>query len=156
MTTAATDPRALPRPASVKVPAGERVAAAVIASGLLAVLIIAARLEPDPSGSGTHAQLGLPACGWAMSLNQPCPTCGMTTAFALAADARPWDSFKAQPMGFALAVGSAAGFWLALYVAATGSHLGRRCARMLRPRWLWAGAGLFLASWAYKYATWPG
>ena len=129
--------------------------AAFLALGALSVLTIAACLTPDPRGDGTHTQLGLPPCGWVVRFNKPCPTCGMTTAFAHAAHLNLWKSFKTQPMGCLLALGTGAAFWLCLHVALTGSHLGRTCARMLTPRWLWAALGLLIAAWAYKYATWP-
>jgi hypothetical protein len=39
-------------------------------------------LTPDPQGYGTHQQLGLPACGFWHVAGFPCPSCGMTTAWA--------------------------------------------------------------------------
>jgi hypothetical protein len=134
---------------------GERVGAALIALCCLMPLILAAGLSPDPRGAGTHTQLGLPVCGWTTAFDAPCPTCGMTTAFALAVHLRPLEAFRAQPMGFLIAVGAAAGFWIALYVAATGSLLGRTCGRLLTPRALWIAAALTAAAWAYKWLTWP-
>jgi hypothetical protein len=80
----------------------------------------------------------------------------MTTAFAHAADLNLWRSFKTQPMGFLLAIGTAGAFWVALYVAATGSTLGRLCGGLLAPRALWVLLGLAAAAWAYKWATWGG
>jgi hypothetical protein len=65
------------------------------------VLGIARWLVPDPRGIGTHEQLGLPPCGFIQVFHDvPCPSCGMTTTFALAADGRLVDGFKNQPMGF--------------------------------------------------------
>jgi hypothetical protein len=55
-----------------------------IAASLLAVaLACCAFLKPDPSGNGTHRQLGLPAClvCRVTGINR-CPSCGLTTAFA--------------------------------------------------------------------------
>jgi len=57
-----------------------RLAAAGI--GLLGLLAIAAMLEPSPLGHGTHQQLGLPPCTFWVLFGRPCPTCGMTTAWA--------------------------------------------------------------------------
>ena len=46
------------------------------------VLWIATLLQPDPSGIGTHHQLGLNPCGFLTEIGYPCPMCGMTTSFA--------------------------------------------------------------------------
>ena len=50
--------------------------------GLLGLLATAAVLRPSPSGHGTHQQLGLPPCTFSVLFHRPCPTCGMTTAWA--------------------------------------------------------------------------
>jgi hypothetical protein len=137
-------------PVSARATRADRVLAAFIAAGILAVLTLAAGLRPDPSGMGTHQQLGLPPCGWIASMGMPCPTCGMTTAFADAATARPLASLAAQPMGTALAVGGAAAFWASLHVLIFGSRLGSVVVRGLRPRLLWVVAAIWAASWVYK------
>lgn len=48
----------------------------------LATFALAIWLTPDPSGSGTHQQLGFPPCTIKSLFQIPCPTCGMTTSFA--------------------------------------------------------------------------
>lgn len=132
-----------------------RLAAAGFAVALLAVLVVASRLAPSASGSGTHRQLGLPPCGWVQSFNRPCPTCGMTTAFAHAAHGRLDSAFVAQPMGAVLSIVTAAGFWASIHVLLTGSRVGEVCGRLLRPRVLWVALGAAGAAWAYKLVTWP-
>lgn len=129
----------------------ERFAAAVVAAASLAVLSIAAWLEPSPTGVGTHTQIvPLRSCAWIEVAGIPCPTCGMTTAFAYAADGHFVQSLLAQPMGFVLAMLTAMAFWVAVYVAVTGSPIARVFARMWRPSVVWIGAALILASWGYK------
>jgi hypothetical protein len=49
---------------------------------LLVALAVARSLSPDPSGYGTHRQLGLPPCTLVALFGKPCPSCGMTTAWA--------------------------------------------------------------------------
>ena len=46
------------------------------------VIALAATLTPDPSGHGTHTQLGLPPGGFLVLTGYPCPGCGLTTSFA--------------------------------------------------------------------------
>ncbi len=59
-----------------------RVVGAGVAVGAVSLLGVAAWLDPSPEGLGTHSQLSLPPCGWILTMDLPCPTCGMTTAFA--------------------------------------------------------------------------
>jgi hypothetical protein len=127
---------------------------ALAAAACLAPLLIAARINPDRAGHGTHEQLGLPACAWAATTGAPCPTCGMTTAFAHAVRGELLAAFLAQPMGLLLALGAAVGFWAGLHVALTGSALGRVFARLLAPKFVWIIAGVAAVSWAYKWMVW--
>ena len=55
----------------------------MIGWGLLGLLAVARWLEPAASGMGTHQQLGLPACTTVTLFNVRCPSCGMTTSWAL-------------------------------------------------------------------------
>lgn len=100
-------------------------------------------------------QLGLPNCGWMMTMGKPCPTCGMTTAFAYAAHGQLGLAVLAQPMGAFLSLATGAAFWIGLYVAVTGSRIGEVCGNLARPRVLWALAGAGAAAWAYKLYIWP-
>lgn len=136
--------------APVRVSIGERLTAAFLATLALTVLIVAWRLTPDPSGAGTHQQLGLPACGWLVASGYPCPTCGMTTAFAAAAHGDPWRAIVSQPLGALLAVGTAVFFWASLHVAVFGSQLGRAAGRLLSGKILWTALVVFLLAWGYK------
>ncbi|MBU0637560.1 MAG: DUF2752 domain-containing protein [Planctomycetes bacterium] len=88
----------------------------VLAGG--AVLGTSAWLKPDERGYGTHEQLGGGPCGMLVTTGLPCPTCGMTTAFAHTVRGQWWRAFWAQPTGFVLALGTAAavvgGMWVLL------------------------------------------
>ncbi len=68
----------------------------------VAVLLLAARLTPDPLGHGTHTQLGLPPCGFLWITDLPCPACGMTTAFAHGVRGSLTQATVANPVGFVL------------------------------------------------------
>lgn len=133
-----------------------RVASVVVALACLAMLGLAAWLDPAPQGHGTHTQLGLSQCQWVMMFDEPCPTCGMTTSFAYAADADLLSGLRTQPFGLILALGTATVFWGAVHAAVTGSPLGRETLRLVNGRTLGVAFGLLLAGWAYKLLTWPG
>ena len=66
------------------------------------MLYVAASLTPDPSGMGTHKQLGLSGCVVLGRLGFPCPMCGMTTTFSLMAHFQFLKAFKNQPFGVVL------------------------------------------------------
>ncbi|MEL6497830.1 MAG: DUF2752 domain-containing protein [Planctomycetota bacterium] len=140
----------------VRISLRARLIAAGVAAACAALLLTASLLKADDAGHGTHEQLGLPACGWAVSFNSPCMTCGMTTAFTHAADGKLWQSFVTQPMGMLLSVGTAATFWLGLFVAVTGSRLGEHLVRLLTTRMLIVGAALGGGAWVYKVIVWNG
>jgi hypothetical protein len=97
-----------------------RWAAALLGCGCLAMLVTAALLAPDPSGSGTHTQLGLAPCQFKLRTGLPCPSCGMTTSFTYFARGNLLASLYLQPMGMMLALLTAAGVWVGFYVAAAG------------------------------------
>ena len=121
-----------------------------IAAAAGGLLIIAASLIPSGRHLGTHRQLGLPPCGFAMMTGLPCPTCGMTTAFAHTVRGQFIEAIRSQLVGFLLALATA-GFGL---VAASAAVTGRRPAvnwyRVNPTRLLWWSVALLVASWAGK------
>lgn len=115
----------------------------------LTLLAAAASLEADPAGLGTHTQLGLPACPWRVNRDYPCPTCGMTTAFTLAADGRLIDAARTQPAGAMGAILIAMAAWVAGYVLATGCDATRWLRKLCRPATGMAALFVILAAWGY-------
>ncbi|MCR9295368.1 MAG: DUF2752 domain-containing protein [bacterium] len=77
-----------------------------LATGLivLALLVLARRLEPSTSGLGTHQQLGLPPCTSIVLLNAPCPACGMTTSWAWFTRGQLAAAFSSNAGGSLLAI----------------------------------------------------
>lgn len=52
----------------------------------------------------THRQLGLPPCTFKGLTNLPCPSCGMTTSFALLVRGDVMNSLRANAVGTLLAI----------------------------------------------------
>jgi hypothetical protein len=80
-----------------------------MALGLVSVFGIAAWLNPyDEAGQArrmeTHLQLGLPPCAFRFITGVPCPSCGMTTSFALLIRGDVRNSLQANAVGTLLAL----------------------------------------------------
>jgi len=121
------------------------VCAAALAAGVL--------LVPSPTGMGTHRILGLPECGMLRATGKPCPTCGVTTSFVLAAHGRFAESAVNQPFGFALFLLVAGCFAGLVFALATGRSWYPVFVRVNPAVILLALLGLLLASWAYKWSV---
>ena len=127
-----------------------RLVGAGVAVAAAMLLGLAAWLEPSASGLGTHSQMRLPPCGWILSMNLPCPTCGMTTAFAHAADGNLPAAFLAQPMGAVLAVATAMALLVGSFTAATGSRVAVLFGGLWGRRTAWVLGVGFSGAWLYK------
>ena len=131
----------------------ERFWLAAAGVGLLGLLAIAAMLRPSPLGHGTHQQLGLPPCTFWTLFGGPCPTCGMTTAWACLMRGQWLDACRANAGGTLLGLlAMVAAPWL--------------LASAIRGDWLaaapneWAAAGIFaivllvtMIDWAIRLAA---
>lgn len=133
-----------------------RLIAAAVAIMAACILGLAAVMTPSPIGLGTHRSLNLPPCGWIAVADLPCPTCGMTTAFAHAANGNFLASFHAQPMGFILAIAVAVTLLVSIQVAITGSRLGWIFTRLWGKRMGWAVATMVVVAWGYKVLAYKG
>jgi hypothetical protein len=101
----------------------------VIAIALVVLFWVATKIDPydsdgQPMTMGTHRQLGLPACNFVKLTGLPCPSCGMTTSFALLMHGDPIASLRANSVGTLLALFLLALVPWNLFSAARG-------------RWLW-------------------
>ena len=131
-------------------PRSERALTAVVLIIAIALLLVGCSLDPDPAGVGTHQQMNLPACGLLTGLGIPCATCGMTTAFSLAAHGRIVDALAIQPAGALLAIGSAAAAIACAYALLLGASLSPMVVWLWRPGLIWCSGGLVIVSWLYK------
>jgi hypothetical protein len=127
-----------------------RFLAAFVGAGLLATLLLASQLRPDPRGWGTHEQIGLPPCTLLVLTGKRCPACGMTTSWAHFTQGRISDALGASTTGTLLA-------GIALVVGVTASVVaarGRRVAWQPRETHVavaaLALAGVILFEWAIR------
>jgi hypothetical protein len=123
---------------------------AVLAFAFLGVLGVARWLRPDPAGFGTHQQLGLPPCQFARLTGRPCPSCGMTTAFAWTVRGRFDRAWGANPAGALLAPACAALVPWLLVGAARGKALGLRSAEPALIGVVVATVAVSLVSWTIR------
>jgi hypothetical protein len=82
---------------------------AMVALASMTILGVAAWLHPyDEEGRPllmeTHRQLGLPPCTFKLVTGMPCPSCGMTTSFALMMHGDLLASMRANAVGTILTV----------------------------------------------------
>jgi len=100
------DPRPQRRPARLR--GWLRICLVLIALGLLAVFAVAIYLNPYKDGKvwfeETHRQLGLAPCTFKDMTGLPCPSCGMTSSFALLVRGDLWHSVQANFVGTLLAL----------------------------------------------------
>lgn len=125
----------------------------VVPSGL--VLGISLSLQADPSGMGTHRQLGLGGCAVLTLTGYPCPMCGMTTTFTHLAHFDFLAGALNQPFGvvlFALTVGA---FIVGLMDLVKPARRWKNVIRWADRHELLVAGGLLggmIAGWAYKVA----
>ncbi len=134
-----------------------RLVAVVVTLAAATILGLAAYLEPSPTGVGTHTQLpAMPTCGWLVTMDLPCPTCGMTTAFAHAANGNLLAAIGAQPLGAVLALATAMALLVGGYTAVTGSRAGAVFASLWGRRAAWILAAGATGAWVYKVLVYKG
>ena len=128
--------------------------AGVAAIACLTVLLLARHVTPAANGLGTHQQLNLPACGFYERTGYPCPTCGMTTAFAYMVRGRILRSFIVQPAGALAAICCILTALATSYITITGRRIDRldRYIYLAGVNWLWVIISIIAAAllaWAW-------
>ncbi|MCS6865971.1 MAG: DUF2752 domain-containing protein [Gemmataceae bacterium] len=99
---------------------------AVILTGVFAVAFWLNPYDADgqPRRMATHTQLGMPPCNFVALTGKPCPSCGMTTSFALLVRGDVSASLKANWVGSILCVLWAVALVWAIASAVWGKMLG--------------------------------
>ena len=141
------------RPRASAVPLLQRLLWLSVAGGCAAALVVAATIEPSPSGYGTHTQLGLPPCGFLLLTGSPCPGCGLTTAFAHAIRGDWTLAIGANPLGLALFVMTCCCIPLGLVAALRGWSLASVVDRFSLNRWALAIACCAAVLWVVRFAA---
>jgi hypothetical protein len=128
-----------------------RVLLAASALATFALMATARSLEPDPRGFGTNEQLGLARCWFTATTGWPCPTCGMTTAWAHGTRGDLAAACSANLGGaLLLPIAGLAAAW-GLASAAIGRTLGSSMPRLF----LWMGTAwlaITVLDWARRFA----
>lgn len=117
------------------------------------VLAVARWLTPDPSGMGTHRQLGLGGCAMLTGTGVPCPMCGMTTTFSHMAHVEVLQAAVNQPFGVVLFIGTALTFAVGAADLLQPRARWRRALGWIDQREGWIAGGLMaglVLGWAYK------
>jgi hypothetical protein len=130
-----------------------RLVAGLCLAGALGVLGIAAWLRPDPRGYGTHEQLKPGPCGMLIVTGYPCPTCGMTTAFACTVRGRWLRALWVQPAGFVLALATAVLAVVSGWTLVAGRWPVVQLRFVTPFRLYWTLLILLLAGWGFKIVT---
>lgn len=150
-------PRALPHPLGpciVRTRRHEhrsvRRRAAVILVAAASVLGVARWLNPDDPEMPMNRQLGIPACSWMTDFGIPCPTCGMTTAFAESAHGHWLRAIVSQPAGWLEFVLVCILGLVSLVELVTGTGWRINWYRLRPGRAVIVAVSVVLLSWAYK------
>jgi len=124
-----------------------RLYALLLASIAIGILAVAAHVSPSRDHLGSHRQLGLPPCGFLATTGFPCPTCGMTTAYAFLIRGQVGEALYSSVFGVALAVATAAAALLALNCTVTGRYPNLNWYRVDAVKLVYAMALLLVLSW---------
>ena len=116
-------------------------------------LAVAATLEPNLNGYGTHTQLGLPPCGFLLLTGSPCPGCGLTTAFAHAVRGSWGLAMSANPLGLALFFLACCCVPLGVLAALRAWSFDSIVERFALARWALAIAGCAVMLWVVRFAA---
>jgi Protein of unknown function (DUF2752) len=133
-----------------------RVSLLVFAAGFALPLGIAIALDPYKDGrvwfEETHRQMGLPPCTFKQLTGMPCPSCGMTSSFALTVRGDLWNAAQANWVGMVLALFCIAYIPWAIWSAYQGRLVGIRNFETVLVRGVVGFLILLFARWAIVLA----
>ena len=126
-----------------------RVVAAAIMAVCMGVLVLAIYIKPEERGLGSHEQLGMAQCGFYERSGYPCPTCGMTTAFAHVVRGQLVRAFVVQPAGALGALACVLAMVVCGYAAITRKGLGKYFFGINWMMVIMIIGGVVLAAWGW-------
>ena len=132
-----------------------RCVGALVGLACVAILVAAWHLEPTWLPFGSETQLSMPSCGLQERTGYPCPTCGMTRAWARAVRGDFVGALQVNMAGAVLVVVCGLGALGGLGTAIGGRNFHGRFVEpittSLRPeQWFYALLGLILLAWAWN------
>ncbi|MEE9404888.1 MAG: DUF2752 domain-containing protein [Algisphaera sp.] len=135
----------------------QRLAGLALLAITLTPLLMAAGLQANPAGHGTHTQLGLTPCGFLAATGSPCATCGMTTAFTHVAHGQWISAAAVQPAGTLLALICAMGVLVGGHTVATGMRVTALLQHLIRSHVVLPTIAIVLLAWLYTAVRmgWP-
>ena len=118
-------------------------------------LVGAHLLTPNPSGYGTHLRLLPIPCIWRAMTGLPCPSCGLTTAFAWMARGELMRAWQSNPLGPFVYVAA----WLIVVwgVAAAAGVLSEPAKVLGKRTVLCVMLGVYIGAWLARLLAmaWP-
>lgn len=126
----------------------------LMAATFATVFYVATRVQPygpggEPMRMASHESLGLPPCNFKQVVGIPCPSCGMTTSFAMLVRGDVWNSLKANWVGTLLAIFLAIAIPWSVYCSLRGRYLWIRRFEIFVPISLGTYVVLMLARWVF-------
>jgi polyferredoxin len=88
-----------------------------------------------------------------VATGHPCPTCGVTTSFVLAAHGRPVEAFANQPLGLVVFLGALGGLGFTLVTLMAGRTWSGLLNVFNVTTFVVIITVIALISWAYKWST---
>ena len=136
----------------IEAPLIGRLYALAVAAICIAILGVAFWMNPSRNHLGTHRQLGLPPCAFVAVTGFPCPTCGMTTAYAYVVRGQLIDAARSSAFGMLLAIGTAGIAVAAVCCAIIGRYPNLNWYRVDAVKLVYYGALMLVLSWGLKIA----
>lgn len=105
------------------------------------LVVVGLWLDPNPSGHGTHRQMGFPPCTIYYLTGRLCPSCGMTTSVSATLHGQPGLAWRANPFGIAFILLAIAAALNSLFILTLGKSLA------IPPKISAWGLGALVALW---------